>query len=63
MKCPDCGHKLHGIAPCSEEEWVCDNPDCPANKDCGPTGAEYYGRTQKEINEQKKDGAKQKREE
>jgi len=53
MKCPDCGHKLHGIASCSREEWVCDNLDCPANKG-EVAGAEYYGTTQREINTQRK---------
>jgi hypothetical protein len=53
MKCPDCGHKLKGIAPCSKEEWVCDNGECPANK--GETSyAEYYGTTQQEIDTQKR---------
>jgi len=55
MKCPDCGQKLHGIPPLSKEEWVCENPNCPANKrSSNNANAEYYGVTQKEINEQKK---------
>jgi hypothetical protein len=55
MKCPDCGQKLHGIPPLSQEEWVCDNPECPANKDHTTSAkAEYYGSTQRRVNEQRR---------
>jgi hypothetical protein len=56
MKCPDCGHKLYGIPPLGREEWVCDNPECPANKNNGSigAGAEYYGTTQEKVNEMKR---------
>jgi hypothetical protein len=54
MKCPDCGQKLHGISPLGREEWVCDNYECPGNKGELYGNAEYYGRTQQEINKQKR---------
>ncbi len=44
MKCPACGESLKGIAPCSEEEWLCVNEDCPIQ------GRELYGSTQKDVN-------------
>lgn len=50
MKCPFCGERLHGIAPLSKEEWICDNSDCPANQGHTMVNAEFYGSTQKEIN-------------
>lgn len=56
MKCPDCGQRLHGIPPLGKEEWVCENSACPANKDKSYAFAEYYGKTQKEVNAQKQCG-------
>jgi len=49
MMCPDCGEKLHGIAPLSEEEWICAN-----------CGVEYYGIKQSTINKQKRRGSAEK---
>jgi len=52
MKCPKCGKRLKSIAPSSECEWLCDNPDCPLNKNSMYGAyAEFYGSTQKEVNE------------
>jgi len=53
MKCPMCRSRLVGIPPLSQEEWLCINDDCPANKDTS-CHAEFYGTTQKEINTQKR---------
>lgn len=50
MICPFCGERLYGISPCSKEEWICDNSDCPANQGHTMVNAEFYGSTQKEIN-------------
>ena len=47
MRCPFCGEPLHGIPPLSKEEWKCVNEDCSASRDL----TEFYGSTQKEINE------------
>jgi len=54
MKCPSCGSRLLSISRGSGE-WICDNPDCPDNKE-HPTQvyAEFYGHTQKEVNAMKK---------
>jgi len=46
MRCPKCGERLKGIPPLSEEEWICNNPDCTHY------GREVYGVTQKEVNAQ-----------
>lgn len=50
MKCPKCGKRMVGIPPLSKEEWKCVNEDCP----CSRTLAEFYGSTQKEVNENAK---------
>jgi len=47
MKCPRCGAKLKRI---QEGEWICTNEDCPENKGY-QTYAEFYGNTQKEIDD------------
>jgi len=52
MKCPKCGKPLKNIF--RGEEWVCDNSECPENmrEDYeGGAYAEFYGSTQKQINE------------
>lgn len=50
MKCPRCGKRLLSIFRGSGE-WICDNPDCPANKGtCSAAYPEFYGHTQEEIN-------------
>lgn len=51
MKCPKCGSKLKPIGY-AKGEWICENPECPENKGSGSNAyAEFYGNTQKEINE------------
>jgi hypothetical protein len=46
VKCPACHQPLYKI---HEGEYACHNPDCPERS--GPTCPEWYGDTQKEINE------------
>lgn len=51
MKCPACHTQLKTLPPC-RGEWICVNDDCPANKKVAPIHFEFYGLTQKEINDQ-----------
>lgn len=49
MKCPACHSALYSIIR-GRGEWICDNPDCPENKNQdGSAYAEFYGHTQLEI--------------
>ena len=52
MKCPACKKRLRLINPVQRGEYVCDNEQCPANKEDRGCYAEFYGVSQEEIDKQ-----------